>query len=119
MRFIEMRYKTCLIAPLGSRSDGRDALLGGFISAVITLAFKAHALIVIRWSTRPLDRRASIKLHPIRRLPFRHVSCILNKNRVELRPTREKLRKIVGFIKSDGFRGLIFPSDKHEKFFLE
>ena len=56
-------------------------------------SIKARALIVIWWSTRPLDRRASIKLQPIRRLPFRHVSCILNKDRVELSPTREKLKE--------------------------
>ena len=64
-----------------------------------------------RWSARPHDRRASIKIHSIRRLPFRHMSCILNKNRVELSPAREKLKKSIGFKRSDVFSGLIFPSD--------
>ena len=53
-----------------------------------------------------IDARIS-KAPPIRRLPFRHVSCVLNKNRVELSPTREKLREIVGFIRINSFRGLI------------
>ena len=35
----------------------------------------------------------------------------LNKSRVELSPTREELRNKIGFIKSDDFKGLIFPFD--------
>ena len=46
----EMRYKTHEIAPLGSRSDGRDALPARFMRAVITPSFRAHAW---SWSGGP------------------------------------------------------------------
>ena len=42
-----------------------------------------------------------------------HVTCIF-KNRVELSPTREKLKEFEGFIRSGVFRALIIPSDKRK-----
>ena len=58
------------------------------IMTVITHAFKARALIVIRWSARPLDRRAPIV---IQCLDFSHVSCT-QINCVGPSPTRRKLK---------------------------
>ena len=45
MRPFEMRYKMHEIVPLGSRSDGRDALLARFIRAIIIL-FKKHVRVM-------------------------------------------------------------------------
>ena len=99
------RYKNTLIcrrwiAIRRSRCSPPDC-----ITTVIMPAFTARASIVIQWSARALDRRASIGLHLIQRLPFRHMSCILIKNRVEPSPTREKLKESLGFKRSDDSKG--------------
>ena len=57
------------------------------ITTVITPAFKARALIMIQWSTHPLDRRSPIM---IQCPDFSHVSCT-QINCVGLSPTRRKL----------------------------
>ena len=75
MKRLRCVYKTPWIAPLGSWSDGRDALLGRFIRAVITPWIKARALM---WSGGPWVHaiHAWIFNAPsIRRFSLRHVSC--------------------------------------------
>ena len=49
----------------------------------------------------------------IQRSTIGHVTCIF-KNRVELSPTREKLKEFEGFIRRGVFRTLIIPSDKRK-----
>ena len=61
---------------------------------------------VDRERTRSPDRRASIALPPIQQFFVSQVTCNL-KNRVELSPTREKLKEANGFIICDGLVGLI------------
>ena len=53
----------------------------------------------------PIDARCSAFL-PIQRTTIGHVTCILKKG-VGFSPTREKLRELIGFKSSDGFRGWI------------
>ena len=75
MKRLRCVYKMPRIAPLGSRSDGCDALLGHFIRAVITPWIKAHALM---WFGGPWVHaiHARISNAPsIQRFSFCHVSC--------------------------------------------
>ena len=68
---VEMRYKTHLIASVGSRSDASDAS-----HAMRSQPFnKTRARDAIRWTTSAPDRRASIALPLIQHSMIGHVTC--------------------------------------------
>ena len=107
----DMRFKTPLnrapwIAIERSRCAPRH-----LIRTVIILLIKHVLLIAIGGPCiHVIDapRSCFILIH---RSKIGHDTCIF-KNRVELSPTREKLKEFEGFIRRGVFRALILPSDK-------
>ena len=91
--------KRRLIAFVGSSSDGLDDLMSPSIAINLdrynslmdghgrftSVNFKARALMVIRCTSRPLHRRATIHALLIQRIALSHVSCKL-KTRVNIVP---------------------------------
>ena len=64
----------------------------------------------LRWTASARDQRAMFRASPDR-MHRERPSHLHFKECVGLSPTREKLRKAIGFIMSGVLKGLIFPSD--------
>ena len=100
---VEMRYKTRLIAPLGSHR-AVEMRSSPFHHERYNPPFEAHVLIMIDGlRVYAIDARIS-KTPTIRCIASGHVTCIKDIF-AELSPTQRKSRGSIGFIRYNGYEG--------------